>query len=48
MDHFLEEVVVKRKPFMQNIAHVFANIFMIISAIMGVMYMQMLFMQLKS
>ena len=33
MDHFMEEVVVKRKPFMQNLAHAFANIFMIISAL---------------
>ena len=45
MDHFLEEVVVKRKPFMQNLAHVFSNIFMIISAIMGVFYLQVIFMQ---
>lgn len=45
MDHFLEEVVVKRKPLMQNLAHVFANIFMVISAIMGVMYLQLIFMQ---
>ena len=45
MDHFMEEVVVKRKPFMQNLAHVFANIFMFISAIMGVFYLQLIFMQ---
>ena len=45
MDHFLEEVVVKRKPFMQNLAHVFSNIFMVISAIMGVFYLQVIFMQ---
>lgn len=45
MDHFLEEVVVKHKPFMQNIAHVFANIIMVFSALFGVMYLQMIFVQ---
>ncbi|MDD5898132.1 MAG: hypothetical protein PUD63_10820 [Clostridia bacterium] len=45
MDHFLEEVVVKHKPFMQNIAHVFANIIMVLSALFGVMYLQMIFVQ---
>ncbi len=45
MDHFMEEVVVKRKPIMQNIAHGFANVFMVIFAILGVMYLQLIFMQ---
>lgn len=45
MDHFLEEVVVKRNRTMQSIAHAFANIIMVISAILGVMYLQLIFMQ---
>lgn len=43
MDHFMEEVVVKRKPFMQNLAHAFANIFMVISALMGVFFLNVIF-----
>ena len=45
MDHFLEEVVVKHKRGMQSLALVFANIIMVISAIVGVMYLQLIFMQ---
>ena len=45
MDHFLEEVVVKRNRAFQSIALILANIVMVISAILGVMYMQMIFMQ---
>ena len=45
MDHFLEEVVVKRKRGMQSLALVLANIIMVLSAIMGVMYLQIVFMQ---
>lgn len=45
MDHFLEEVVVKRNRAMQNIAHAFANVIMVISALIGVMYLQLIFMQ---
>ena len=45
MDHFLEEVVVKRNRALQSIGLVLANIIMIISAILGVMYLQLIFMQ---
>ena len=45
MDHFMEEVVVKRKPFVQNLAHVFASILMVIAALVGVMNLQLVFMQ---
>ncbi len=44
MDHFLEEVVVKRKRGLQSLALVFANIIMVISALLGVMYLQLVFM----
>jgi len=43
MDHFMEEVVVKRNRAMQSIAHIFASITMIISAIMGFFLLQVLF-----
>ena len=45
MDHFLEEVVVKKNRAMQSVALVFANIIMVLSAIVGVMYLQLIFMQ---
>ena len=45
MDHFLEEVVVKRKPFMQNLAHMLANVFMVLSAIIGFFLLQVVFRQ---
>jgi len=45
MDHFLEEVVVKRNRLMSSVALVFANIFMIVFALVGVMYLQLCFMQ---
>lgn len=44
MDHFLEEVVVKRKRGLQSVTLVLANIIMVISAILGVMYLQLVFM----
>ncbi len=44
MDHFLEEVVVKRKRGMQSLALVLANIIMVVSALLGVMYLQLVFM----
>ena len=43
MDHFMEEVVVKRNRAMQSIAHIFASITMIISAILGFFFLQLLF-----
>lgn len=45
MDHFMEEVVVKRNRGVSNILYVLANIVMFISAIMAVMYLQVLFAQ---
>ena len=44
MDHFLEEVVVKRNRTMQSVALVLANIIMVVSALIGVMYLQVVFM----
>ncbi len=35
MDHFLEEVVVNRKPLLANIAHAFANVIMVVFALIG-------------
>ena len=43
MDHFMEEVVVKRNRAMQNIAHVFATIAMVISGILAVFFLNILF-----
>ena len=43
MDHFMEEVVVKRNRAVQSIAHIFASITMIISAIFGFFFLQLLF-----
>jgi len=45
MDHFMEEVVVKRNRGMSSLLYVLANIVMVFSAIMGVMYLQFLFVQ---
>ena len=44
MDHFLEEVVVKRKRGLNNLLYMLANVVMVISAILGVSLLQMLFM----
>lgn len=45
MDHFMEEVVVKRNRTMQDIVFILANIIMVISAVLGLMYIQVLFVQ---
>lgn len=44
MDHFMEEVVVKRNRTMQNIAHMFATITMFVAAVLGVFMLQVLLM----
>ena len=45
MDHFMEEVVVKRNRGMSSVLYVLANVVMVISAILGFMYLQVLFAQ---
>ncbi len=45
MDHFMEEVVVRRKRGLNDLMFVLANILMVITAILGVMSFQMMFMQ---
>ena len=45
MDHFMEEVVVKRNRGMSSLLYVLANVVMVISAILGFMYLQVLFVQ---
>ena len=45
MDHFMEEVVVKRNRGMSSVLYVLANVVMVISAILGFMYVQVLFAQ---
>ena len=45
MDHFMEEVVVKRNRGMSSVLYVLANVVMVISAILGFMYLQVLFVQ---
>ena len=42
MDHFMEEVVVKRNRAMQNIAHLFATITMVVAAFMGIFMVNVL------
>ncbi len=42
MDHFMEEVVVKRNRAVQNIAHAFATVTMVVCAIMGMIMLNML------
>lgn len=44
MDHFLEEVVVKRKRGLSSLLYVLANIVMVLSAVIGFSMLQMLFM----
>lgn len=44
MDHFMEEVVVKRNKFFSEIAYVLANIMMVLFALLGVMMLNALFM----
>ena len=44
MDHFMEEVVVKRNRAMSNILYVLANVIMVVSALLGIMYLNLLFM----
>lgn len=44
MDHFMEEVVVKRNRAMSNIPYVLANVIMVVSALLGIMYLNLLFM----
>jgi len=43
MDHFMEEVVVKRNRAVQNIAHAFATIAMVVAAIMAMVMINILF-----
>ena len=43
MDHFMEEVVVKHNRASQNIAHFFATILMVVTALMGVFMFNILF-----
>lgn len=45
MDHFMEEVVVKKNRMAQDVMFGLANVVMVLAAIMGVMELQMLFMQ---
>ena len=45
MDHFMEEVVVKRNRGMSSVLYVLANVVMVISAILGFKYLQVLFVQ---
>lgn len=45
MDHFMEEVVIKRNRGMSSLLYVLANVVMVISAILGFMYLQVLFVQ---
>lgn len=42
MDHFMEEVVVKRNRAMQNIAHAFATITMVVAALIGIVMVNLL------
>lgn len=44
MDHFMEEVVVKRNKVFSEIAYVLANIMMVLFALLGVMMLNALFM----
>ena len=43
MDHFMEEVVVKRNRAMQNIGHAFATVTMVIAALLGIFMLNLLF-----
>jgi hypothetical protein len=45
MDHFMEEIVVKKNRFAQELLYYLANIVMVISAILGFMMLQWLFTQ---
>lgn len=45
MDHFMEEVVVKHNRGLSGLLYVLANIVMVVSAILGFMYLQVLFVQ---
>ena len=45
MDHFMEEVVVKRKRGFQNVMFALANVVMVLSAILGLLFAQMLFVE---
>ena len=43
MDHFMEEVVVRKNRMMQDLLFYLANVVMVISAIIGFMMLQMIF-----
>lgn len=43
MDHFMEEVVVKKNRTMHNIAHMFATITMVIAGILAMFFLNLLF-----
>ena len=43
MDHFMEEVVVKRSRALQELMYYLANVVMVLSAILGFMLLQWLF-----
>ena len=43
MDHFMEEVVVKRNRGLATVAYIFASITMVISAIFGFFFLQLIF-----
>lgn len=45
MDHFMEEVVVRHKRGLNDLLYILANILMVITALLGVMSFQMMFMQ---
>ena len=45
MDHFMEEVVVKRKRGLQNVLYILANIVMVFAALVAIMGIQMVLIQ---
>jgi len=45
MDHFMEEVVTKRNKGLQTLAYFLSNIIMVVSGVMGLLMLQLLFMQ---
>ena len=45
MDHFMEEVVTKRNKGLQTLAYFLSNIIMVISGVLGLLMLQLLFMQ---
>ena len=45
MDHFMEEVVTKRNKGLQTLAYFLSNIIMVVSGVLGLLMLQLLFMQ---